>query len=122
MNKKLIFMSVFVVCMLNISACGTDQPNVGDTVSIEYEYTEDGLIKPEIAEAVIKETSDKLIYAIKEKDADTISDFVHPNKGVRFTPYTYVSLEDDIVFNREEIKGFFEDQGEYIWGFYDGIG
>ncbi|MGD9677065.1 MAG: hypothetical protein AB7V16_01710 [Vulcanibacillus sp.] len=122
MNKKIILISVIVVFMLIVAACGTDQSTGRNTNIIEYEYTEDGLIKPEIAEAVINETSNKIINAIKEKDADTISDFVHPNKGVRFTPYTYVSLEEDIVFNREGIRDFFEEQEKYLWGYYDGIG
>ena len=45
-----------------------------------------------------------------------------PIKGVRFTPYTYVSLEDDMVFNKEDIKNFFNDEKVYVWGIYDGIG
>jgi len=89
---------------------------------LEYPKTEEGIIKPEYAKEVIKGTADKLIYAISMKDAETISDFVHPVKGVRFTPYTHVSLESDRIFDKEEIKKFFEDQESYIWGYYDGIG
>lgn len=37
------------------------------------------------------------------KDAETISELVHPTKGVRFTPYTYVSLESDVIFSKEEV-------------------
>ncbi|MGD9676964.1 MAG: hypothetical protein AB7V16_01190 [Vulcanibacillus sp.] len=122
MNKKLIFVSVLVVFLLAVNGCSTEQPAGEDTIKIEYEYTEDGLIKPEIAEEVINETSTKIINAIKEKDADTISDFVHPNKGVRFTPYTNVSLENDVVFNKEGVKDFFKVQEEFLWGYYDGIG
>jgi len=87
-----------------------------------YELTEDGIIVPEIAKELIKETSDKIIRAISVKDTETISEFVHPAKGVRFTPYTYVSLENDVVYKKEEIKNFFKDKDIYIWGYYDGIG
>lgn len=87
-----------------------------------YELTEEGIIKPEIAKKIIEETADKLIDAISAKDAETISDLIHPVKGVRFTPYTYVSLESDVVFNKEEIKKFFKDKELYLWGYYDGIG
>lgn len=89
---------------------------------IQYEYTEEGIIKPEIARQVIEETADKVITAIKEKDAGKIAEFVHPQKGVRFTPYTYVQVESDLVFEKEEMKGFFGDQKEYLWGHYDGTG
>lgn len=89
---------------------------------IEYEYTEEGLIKPEIAEEVIKETSTKVLTALKGKDFEAFADFVHPDKGVRFTPYTHVDVENDLVFKKEEIKDFFGRQKEYMWGYYDGSG
>jgi len=89
---------------------------------IEYELTEEGIIKPEFAKEIIEETADKLIYAISIKDSKTISDFIHPYKGVRFTPYTNVDINRDLVFNKEEIKNFFKDQNVYLWGHYDGSG
>ncbi len=131
-NKKLIFAILLIVLMIGISACGTEkpvveppvveEPVVEEPVVVELEYTDDGIIKPEIAEAVINEISDELMIAIKEKDFDTISAFTHPDKGVRFTPYTYISLENDIVLNKAEIEEFFEVENVYMWGFYDGIG
>ncbi len=84
--------------------------------------TEEGIIEPEFAEMTIAEISNELIEAISIKDFETVSEFTHPVKGVRFTPYTYVSLDNDIVFNRAEIESFFDDQDVYIWGIYDGIG
>lgn len=73
---------------------------------IEIQYDEKGIIKPESAEKIIKETADELIYALSVKDSETISEFVHPVKGLRFTPYTHVSPERDIVFNVEQVKNF----------------
>ncbi|HOA41096.1 MAG TPA: hypothetical protein PKM10_06560, partial [Halanaerobiales bacterium] len=65
---------------------------------------------------------EELIQAIKNRDGEKIAEFVHPVKGVRFTPYTYVSPEGDVVFSREEMKNFFADTDLYLWGYYDGIG
>jgi len=96
------------------------------TTVIEFELTDiEGkkeIIKSKEAEEIIKGTADKLIDAIKDKDFETVSELAHPIKGVRFTPYTYVSLEDDMVFNKEDIKNFFNDEKVYVWGIYDGIG
>lgn len=132
MIKKIIFISLLVIFMLGVSACGTnepvvdepvvDEPVVDEPIVIELEYTEEGIITPAIAEAIIQVTSDDLINAIKDKDFNTIANFTHPNKGVRFTPYTYVSVADDIVFNSTQIQGFFNDQTVYLWGNYDGSG
>lgn len=83
---------------------------------------EKNTMEPELAKKTIAEISNKLMQAISNKDSQLISEFIHPVKGVRFTPYTYVSIENDVVFNQEEVKNFFNDQNVYTWGCYDGIG
>jgi len=84
--------------------------------------SEDSVMKSELAKKIIEETSNKIIRAISTKDTEVISEFVHPVKGVRITPYTYVSIENDVVFNQEEVKNFFNDQNVHTWGYYDGKG
>jgi hypothetical protein len=88
----------------------------------EYEKDEEGIIKTEYAKEAIEETAAKLISAISEKDFEKVSAFVHPEKGVRFTPYTNVSVDNDVVLNQEEVKNFFNDKTKYLWGHYDGRG
>jgi len=134
MKKKIILIGIVVLIIITLTACKLNNSKentlenddikqiVENTEQIEYEYTKEGIIKPEIAKKVIKETSDKLINAISSKDSETISEFIHPIKGVRFTPYTNVSVEKDVVFNIEKIKEFFNDQEVYLWGYYDGRG
>lgn len=105
----------------------------GDTIEegelktvIEFELSDvekkNEIIKPKQAEDIIKTTADKLIQAISAKDSQTISEFAHPVKGVRFTPYTYVSLDRDLVFKKDDLKNFFENQKVYTWGSFDGTG
>ncbi len=84
--------------------------------------TWEGPLSPEQAEKAIQETAASLIKALSTKDADAIADLIHPTKGVRFTPYTYVSLESDLVFSQEGVRSFFDDQKVYMWGHYDGSG
>ena len=86
----------------------------------EKPQNEDDILSESDAKEIIEATATKVINAISEKDAATISELVHPVKGLRFTPYTFVSLEDDIVFTQEEMKGFFDNTNEYLWGYYDG--
>jgi len=84
--------------------------------------TWEGALAPEQAEKIIKETAASLIKALSTKNADAIADLVHPTQGVRFTPYTYVSLEGDLVFSQKEMRSIFDDQKVYLWGYYDGSG
>jgi hypothetical protein len=141
MRRKHLMILITVLLVLSLTACqnngsgnsskdnGKNPPvnepennNSTQNGEIELEFTAEGIIKPEIAERIIKARSDELIQALKAKDADLIAEYVHPDKGVRFTPYTYVSTDSDQVFDQETIKGFFTDQQVYLWGNYDGSG
>ncbi|KAE9633163.1 MAG: hypothetical protein PWP07_733 [Epulopiscium sp.] len=91
---------------------------------VEQRMVEENTVREndEIADQKIKEIADQVIYAISKKDGQAISEYVHPEKGVRFTPYTHVSLENDVVFGKEEMKSFFDNPNVYLWGYYDGSG
>src|SRR5690606_30038498 len=59
---------------------GTNDSGTGtpaDEIDRELLYDENGIIKPEYAEKIIKKTADKVIQALKARDAQAISDFVH---------------------------------------------
>lgn len=92
------------------------------TLGSAYELKEEGIIKSEVAKEVIEKTADELINAIKDKNAEMIADYVHPVKGVRFTTYTTVSTENDLVISKEDMVNFFKDENLYNWGCYDGSG
>ena len=88
----------------------------------EYSLSEQGIIKAEIAEKIIKEKAEKVIRTIASRDFNKLADYVHPKKGLRFTPYTYVQIEKDVVFTKEQVSNFFENDKKYLWGHYDGSG
>ncbi|HPT75962.1 MAG TPA: hypothetical protein PLL17_00960 [Defluviitaleaceae bacterium] len=103
--------------MTDRKAEGRENANQDDS-----NFSKEERIDSETAKAIISDTANRLIYALSIKDVNTIAEYVHPEKGVRFTPYTFVSLEEDLVFSQEEIKNFFEDKNIYTWGYYDGSG
>ncbi|WP_425448361.1 hypothetical protein [Dethiothermospora halolimnae] len=80
------------------------------------------IIPPEEAKEIISAKSNEVINFIKNKEFEKLAKYVHPEKGVRFTPYTHVSVDDDIVFSKEEMKNFFKNDKSYLWGHYDGKG
>lgn|GEM_PF-1890615 len=88
----------------------------------EYSKSAKPDIAPDVAEGIIKQTADTVIRAIADKDFETVSNYTHPELGVRFTPYTCPSEERDLVFSKEMIKEFFDDKNTYVWGYYDGSG
>jgi len=47
---------------------------------------------------------------------------VHSEKSLRFTPYTHVRIEKDVVFTKEQLRNFFDNDKKYLWGHCDGSG
>lgn len=63
-----------------------------------------------------------VIKLIKNKDMETLSKYVHPTKGVRFSPYDYIDLKVHKVFKRDEVANLNKNTNVYTWGSYDGSG
>ncbi|MBC7088058.1 MAG: hypothetical protein H5T96_06160 [Tissierellales bacterium] len=59
---------------------------------------------------------------LKDKDMEGLASVVHPLMGVRFTPYEYIDLQNDLVFTKDRIATFLDDTQSYTWGFFDGTG
>ena len=139
MGKRICALILFFIISVNLNACTTNRREDGlkdnesklettddgmdkNASQGDYDLSQDGIIKPKIAKELIEEIAEETIYALSIKDAEAISQSVHPVKGLRFTPYTYVSTENDLVFNKGSMENFFKDDQVYLWGFYDGIG
>lgn len=56
------------------------------------------------------------VAALENQDYTTLGTLVHKEKGLRLTPYSTVSLENDLIFSCEEIKNLSSDSTQYTWG------
>ncbi|NMC26924.1 MAG: hypothetical protein GYA42_02140 [Syntrophomonadaceae bacterium] len=72
--------------------------------------------------SVIQAEGDEILTALKSRDAATLARYVHPQQGLRFTPYSYIDLEKDLVFSVADIPTLFSSDRLYTWGSYDGSG
>jgi uncharacterized lipoprotein YehR (DUF1307 family) len=77
---------------------------------------------PEEAEEIISDRVEKVLNLIAGRDMKALIEYVHPVKGVRFSPYSYVDLENSVVFMPSDFEEFFSSSTEYNWGSYDGTG
>ncbi len=62
------------------------------------------------------------ILLLKSKDMNKLSQYIHPTKGLRFTPYFYVDVQNDLVLTAEEISEVMQNTDVVQWGFYNGSG
>jgi hypothetical protein len=98
---------------------------VNESASLSAEKLQDGVsvrLSPPEAKRVIEVRAKQVIFALRGKDMTKLSTFVHPEKGVRFSPYGYVTPEEDLVFKRKLVSGLWMSKRRYKWGSYDGTG
>ncbi|SFL91992.1 hypothetical protein [Salibacterium qingdaonense] len=60
-------------------------------------------------------------YLISQ-DLTRLSELVHPEEGVLFSPYVYIQQDEAQVFQAEDIETFFQNEQQYVWGTQDGSG
>jgi hypothetical protein len=64
----------------------------------------------------------EIVQALRDGDWRTVANAVHPERGVRFSPYAYVQADQDQVVRAAEIEAHATDPTIYRWGYYDGTG
>ncbi len=74
---------------------------------------------PAQAKSIIASRAREVIVAIKNRDMQRLSTFVHPTKGLRFSQFGYVLPESDRLFSRREVASLFRSNRRYRWGTYD---
>lgn len=78
--------------------------------------------KEEDAKAAIADKAKETIEAIKNKDMKKLSELVHPELGVQFTPYAYIDPKKDVRVKPGELAALWQNSGKKIWGSFDGSG
>ncbi|AOZ93009.1 hypothetical protein [Paenibacillus crassostreae] len=68
------------------------------------------------------EAATTVIKALEANDMSALADWVHPEKGLRFSPYAFVDVKTDILLTRDEIKHAMEDSQKYVWRSFPGNG
>jgi len=80
-----------------------------------------GSITTDTPQSVI-ETAKEVVAAMKSKDGPRLAEFVHPGRGVRFSPYAFVDVDSDRVLSRADVRRLWADDRVYSWGHADGTG
>ena len=78
-------------------------------------------LTPAQAQQALGERAKAAVGALQSKDWEKLSTMVHPEKGVRFSPYAHVG-PTDLVFTAGQLKTLYADKRLYEWGTFDGSG
>jgi hypothetical protein len=133
MKRKFTVILLLFVLISTSTACTALQPNKGKvegknidkaTQSSDPDDESDILQEgsEEYIKSIIEEISIDVLTSIKNFDMEKLADAIHPDKGVRFSPYGYVDVDNNLVFTAEEVKNLAASSKTYLWGHYDGSG
>jgi len=104
----------------------TDTVKPNNTVKPEETTKPAGIVKPEETAqlkqySTLEEASSAAILALKNKDMKTLAAMAG-EKGVRFSPYSYIDLEKDVVLEPIVLENAYILSRTFVWGSYDGSG
>jgi len=141
MNHKYVL--IFIVLAILLTGCNLSAPSVSATdtpsalPSLEFVQptpivlgsptslpTRIPIPPPATALSTQQEVLNRaaeVIRALKDEDMISLSVYVHPEMGLRFSPYAFVK-DTDQVFPPNKIAGLLTDNTVYNWGVYDGSG
>ena len=68
---------------------------------------------------LIENRSTEVLLALKDFDPTRLAALANPEKGIRFSPYSYVDLKKDVVLLPDELKTIFKNNRKLLWGYSD---
>jgi hypothetical protein len=73
---------------------------------------------------VILNLSAKILAVLRTKDYQQLAPYIHPDEGVRFSPYGFVDTAHDLRFTPAAFSETLKKKPsvKLLWGFYDGSG
>lgn len=93
-----------------------------DFVSHTKVEPKDSIPIPVNKEEVLRKTNDELLQALKNKDYKKFAEFIHPEKGVRFSMYAFVDPGGDKHFSKADFEKYSSAKTIFTWGALDGSG
>ncbi|MCJ8154913.1 hypothetical protein MKJ01_14175 [Chryseobacterium sp. SSA4.19] len=73
-------------------------------------------------ESALKQINEAIVQLLKDKNYRKLADFIHPEKGVRFSMYAFVNPAEDKIFSRDEFIRYQPTKTIFTWGAMDGSG
>lgn len=111
------------ILILSLAACNKSAPKVEPRIdSATVEVTKETEKRAEIpADEAAASINQRLLSILKSKDYHEFSQYIHPQKGVRFSMYAYLHPENKI-FSKEDFDRYINSNIKFTWGSRDGSG
>lgn len=82
----------------------------------------DSIVVNPARDSILLQLTNEILAAFKNKDYTALSRLVHPEKGVRFSPYAYVDTASDKILSAAMLLQQSTNQARILWGTADPTG
>ncbi|RYF89762.1 MAG: hypothetical protein EOO03_05235 [Chitinophagaceae bacterium] len=74
------------------------------------------------ADTSIAELNDHILTQLKNRNYSALTQFIHPGRGVRFSPYGYIDTLRNKRLSAAQFEQMIGSSEQLFWGEYDGSG
>lgn len=115
-----------ILLLILVIGCNSDRSQSEEST----ENTGMGLVEEEIHRFTEKQNKDSLLLGlteeilgiIKENSYRKLANYIHPESGLRLSPYGYIDTVQHVHFTRQGLLRQAEQDASILWGSYDGTG
>jgi hypothetical protein len=122
--RTLAFLALFAVSCAS-AATASPSPSVRPSASESASATQTvpaRQLSAAEAERLIAGRLRATLDALKARDGAQLAMVAHPTKGVRFSPYPFVSVTRDVMLMQSDLANAYADPRVRTWGVSDGRG
>lgn len=120
----------FILVLLSLTYCSKESETKSDILKKDSIIQKDSLKTANSSlesgtvnkEETLKTLNNEILSTLKMKDYVKFTNYIHPEKGVRFSMYAYVNPKKDKNFTKEEFKKYVTTDIKFTWGDQDGTG
>jgi len=109
-ESKNNFFFIIVICLSLLVSIGHGIFFNVEEPTVQYSNEELKAIEGDIANL-----ANLVIKSLKFKNFNLLSEYVHPTKGIRFSPYSYI-LSSDMILKQSDIKKINNNHKKFDWG------
>lgn len=120
----------FILVLLSLTYCSKESETKSDILKNDSIAQNDSLKTANSSlesgtidkEETLKTLNNEILSTLKTKDYVKFTNYIHPEKGVRFSMYAYVNPKKDKNFTKDEFKKYVTTNIKFTWGDQDGTG